>query len=203
MIAFGRLLSTGRIWGERVVTIAGPGVETPKRVRTRLGANVDDLTKGLLKDGHQRVVSGSVLCGRLASGPFAFLGRYHTQISVIPEGRERAFLGWLSPGANTHSIKNTFLSRLNPGRLFSMSTNTNGSPRAMVPIGMYEKVMPLDMVPTYLLRALIVGDTDQAQALGCLELDEEDLGLCTYVCTGKYDYGPLLRHNLTMIEKEG
>jgi len=203
VIAFGRLLSTGRIWGERVVTIAGPGVETPKRVRTRLGANVDDLTKGLLKDGHQRVVSGSVLCGRLASGPFAFLGRYHTQISVIPEGRERAFLGWLSPGANTHSIKNTFLSRLNPGRLFSMSTNTNGSPRAMVPIGMYEKIMPLDMVPTYLLRALIVGDTDQAQALGCLELDEEDLGLCTYVCTGKYDYGPLLRHNLTMIEKEG
>jgi Na+-transporting NADH:ubiquinone oxidoreductase subunit A len=85
----------------------------------------------------------------------------------------------------------------------AMSTTTNGSERAMVPVGAYEKVMPLDILPTQLLRALPVGDTETAQALGCLELDEEDLALCTYVCPGKYEYGEILRDNLTRIEKEG
>jgi Na+-transporting NADH:ubiquinone oxidoreductase subunit A len=84
-----------------------------------------------------------------------------------------------------------------------MTTATGGSRRAMVPIGVYEKVMPLDLLPTQLLRALIVGDTEQASALGCLELDEEDLALCTFVCPGKYNYGPMLRENLTKIEREG
>jgi Na+-transporting NADH:ubiquinone oxidoreductase subunit A len=84
-----------------------------------------------------------------------------------------------------------------------MTTTTNGSERAMVPVGSYEKIMPLDILPTQLLRSLIVGDTEMAQALGCMELDEEDLALCTYVCPGKYEYGPILRDNLTRIEKEG
>ena len=84
-----------------------------------------------------------------------------------------------------------------------MTTTTNGSERAMVPVGAYERVMPLDILPTQLLRALLVGDTETAQALGCLELDEEDLALCTYVCPGKYEYGPVLRDNLARIEKEG
>jgi len=84
-----------------------------------------------------------------------------------------------------------------------MTTDTGGSKRAMVPIGMYEQIMPLDVIPTFLLRSLIVGDAEQAQELGCLELDEEDLALCTFVCPGKYEYGPILRDNLTRIEKEG
>jgi Na+-transporting NADH:ubiquinone oxidoreductase subunit A len=84
-----------------------------------------------------------------------------------------------------------------------MTTTKNGSPRAMVPIGVYETVMPLDILPTQLLRALITKDTDLAQALGCLELDEEDLSLCTFVCPSKYEFGPLLRDNLTQIEREG
>ena len=84
-----------------------------------------------------------------------------------------------------------------------MTTDTGGSKRAMVPIGMYEHVMPLDVLPTFLLRSLIVGDTEQAQALGALELDEDDMGLCTFVCPGKYDYGPILRKNLAQIEHEG
>ena len=83
------------------------------------------------------------------------------------------------------------------------ATTTNGSERAMVPVGNYERVMPLDILPTQLLRSLIVGDTETAQALGCLELEEEDLALCTYVCPGKYEYGPLLRETLTTIEHEG
>ena len=112
-------------------------------------------------------------------------------------------LHYLRAGANKHSVMNLYISKLSPGKLFDFTTSTNGSPRAMVPIGNYEEVMPLDILPTQLLRALIVSDTEMAQKLGCLELDEEDLALCTYVCAGKYEYGPILRDNLTRIEKEG
>jgi Na+-transporting NADH:ubiquinone oxidoreductase subunit A len=132
-----------------------------------------------------------------------YLGRYASQISVIPEAGDRELFGWLSPGANKFSLLNIYLSKFKPSKLFDFSTTTNGSERAMVPVGAYERVIPLDILPTQLLRALIVGDTEQAQLLGCLELDEEDLALCTFVCPGKYEYGPILRDNLTLIEKEG
>ena len=113
-------------------------------------------------------------------------------------------MGWQTPGFEKFSIKRVFASAFfRNSRKFLFTTSTEGSPRAMVPIGMYERVMPLDILPTFLLRALIVGDTEQAQALGCLELDEEDLALCTFVCPGKTEYGPILRENLTRIEKEG
>ena len=150
-----------------------------------------------------RIVSGSLLGGRTARGAFAYLGRYHQQISCLREGKDREMLHYLRPGLEKHSILNVFVSKLMRGKRFDLSTSTNGSPRAMVPVGNYEAVMPLDILPTQLLRALIVGDTQVAQQLGCLELDEEDLALCSYVCAGKYEYGPILRDNLTRIEKEG
>jgi Na+-transporting NADH:ubiquinone oxidoreductase subunit A len=203
VVAIGKLLATGRLWVERVVALAGPQVQRPRLVRTRLGACLSELTAGQLKEGENRVISGSVLAGRTAVEPFDFLGRYHSQVSVLAEGRQREFLGWQKPGLDKFSVKNVFASRLFPGRKFAFTTSTEGSDRAMVPIGSYEKVMPLDIEPTYLLRALIVEDTDKAQALGCLELDEEDLGLCTFVCPGKYEYGPILRRNLEKIEREG
>jgi Na+-transporting NADH:ubiquinone oxidoreductase subunit A len=150
------------------------------------------------------VLSGSVLNGRRAAGWACFLGRYHNQVSVLREGRERELFGWISPGVDRYSAANVFLSSLRRGaKLFSFSTSQNGSPRAMVPIGTYERVMPLDVLPTQLLRALLVRDTDSAQALGCLELDEEDLALCSFVCPSKYDFGPVLRENLEHIEREG
>jgi Na+-transporting NADH:ubiquinone oxidoreductase subunit A len=144
-----------------------------------------------------------VLGGRTARGAVAYLGRYHLQVSVLKEGAEREFMGWLSPGANKHSMLRIYLSQFMKSKRFNFTATTNGSERAMVPVGSYEKVMPLDILPTQLLRSLIVGDTAQAQLLGCLELDEEDLALCTYVCQSKYEYGPILRENLTRIEKEG
>jgi Na+-transporting NADH:ubiquinone oxidoreductase subunit A len=134
---------------------------------------------------------------------FGYLGAYHQQITVLPEGRQREFLGWLTPGADRFSIVNAYLSKLLPGKQFPFSTTTYGSDRAMVPIGMYEAVMPMDILPTFLLRALLVGDLERAEELGCLELDEEDLALCTFVCPGKSEYGPLLRQMLDQIEKEG
>ena len=202
VIAIGRLFKEGVLSTERVVSLAGPSVKSPRLVVTRVGASLDELTAGELVDGSHRVVSGSILGGRTASGVFGYLGRYHQQVSVLEEGTHRVPFGWLSPGTNKHSVMGIYLSKLMPGKLLDYTTNTNGSPRAMVPVGAYEKVMPLDILPTQLLRSLIVGDTDMAVKLGALELAEEDLALCTYVCPGKYEYGPILRDNLTTIELE-
>ena len=175
----------------------------PRLLRTRLGAALDDLTSGELHEGEQRVISGSVLSGRAAhGGVHGYLGRYHQQISVLPEDHNKEFLGWLAAGSKKFSLTRLFLSALAPDRKFDMTTSTNGSPRAIVPIGQYERVMPLDILPTFLLRALASNDIERAQQLGCLELDEEDLALCTFVDPGKHDFGTILRRNLEIIEKE-
>lgn len=203
VIAVGKLFTTGQLSVERVVALGGPVVEQPRLLRTRLGACLNELTAGELKPGNNRVISGSVFGGRNARGAFAYLGRYHQQVSCLAEGNDREMLHYLRAGVNKHSVLNVFVSKLMGGKRFDFTTTTNGSPRAMVPVGNYEKVMPLDILPTQLLRLLIVGDTEMAQKLGCLELDEEDLALCSYVCAGKYEYGPILRDNLTRIEKEG
>lgn len=203
VIAVGKLFTEGRLFTERVVALAGPQVAEPRLLRTRLGADLEQLAAGQLKAGDNRLISGSILGGRTARGPVAYLGRYHNQVSVLLEGRQRHLLGYLSPGVNRFSTLGIYLSQFAPKRRFDFTTTTNGSERAMVPVGSYERVMPLDILPTQLLRALIVGDTAMAQGLGALELDEEDLALCTYVCPGKYEYGPILRDNLTRIEKEG
>ncbi|MDH3638839.1 MAG: Na(+)-translocating NADH-quinone reductase subunit A [Gammaproteobacteria bacterium] len=203
VIAIGRLFTSGRIWTERVVAAGGPLMNSPRLLRTRLGANTEELLAGELERVNSRVISGSILSGRRAVGPLSFLGRYHIQVSALAEGTEREFLGWLTPGVDKYSATNIFVSSLNRRRVFGLTTSQNGSPRAMVPIGVYETVMPLDILPTPLLRALLVGDTDSAQELGCLELDEEDLALCSFVCPSKYDFGPILRERLALIEKEG
>ncbi|OEE75972.1 Na(+)-translocating NADH-quinone reductase subunit A [Vibrio genomosp. F6] len=203
VIAFGKLFLTGEIYTDRVVSLAGPVVNNPRLVRTQLGASLEELTDNELIPGEVRVISGSVLNGVHATGPHAFLGRYHQQVSVLREGREKELFGWAMPGKNKFSVTRSFLGHLFNGQLFNMTTTTNGSDRAMVPIGNYEKVMPLDMEPTLLLRDLCAGDIDSAQSLGALELDEDDLALCTFVCPGKYEYGQLLRECLDKIEKEG
>ena len=205
VIRIGKLFRTGRLDVEQIVALGGPAANSPRLLRTRLGASIAELTAGELQDGEIRVISGSVLTGRSAGDDvFGYLGRFHQQISCVREDRRREFLGWLAPGSGKFSILNVFTSGLQRGRRkFALTTSTNGSARAMVPIGLYEKVMPMDLMPTHLLRALIIGDIERAERLGALELDEEDLGLCTFVCPGKYDYAPYLRDVLTRIEDEG
>jgi len=203
LIAIGSLFSTGRLFMERIVSLAGPAVKQPRLVRSRLGASIEDLVKDELQDVECRVVSGSILSGRRAVDEVNFLGRYHLQVSALTEGRERHFLGWLNPSARYFSASNVFFSSFFPNKRFPLTTSQNGSPRAMVPIEAYQRVTPLQILPTQLLRALLVGDTEMAQALGCLELDEEDLALCTFVCPSKYEFGSALRDTLTRIEKEG
>ncbi|MXS40791.1 Na(+)-translocating NADH-quinone reductase subunit A [Enterobacter hormaechei] len=203
VIAIGKLFTTGELCAERIIAIGGPQATQPRLVRTLLGADLTALLAGETKEGENRIISGSVLSGRHATGPMAWLGRFHLQVSVVLEGREKELFGWVLPGAEKYSITRTTLGHFLRRKLFNFSTSTNGGERAMVPIGNYERVMPLDILPTVLLRDLLAGDTDGAQALGCLELDEEDLALCTYVCPGKYEYGPVLREVLTRIEQEG
>ena len=206
VIAIGALFTTGKLNVERVVSLAGPTVKNPRLVRTRVGANTDDLVAGELADDiESRVVSGSVLYGHEAHGWAAYLGFYSNQISVLEEGRSRELFGWIVPGKDKYSALNVYTSSVDrkDNRLFPLTTDKNGSNRAIVPVGVYEAVMPLDILPTPLLKSLVVGDSDQAQLLGCLELDEEDVSLFTFVDPGKHDFGPVLRANLTKIEKEG
>jgi len=203
IIAIGHLFKTGRLRTDRVIALAGPLALKPRLIRTRLGASLQDLTVNELKDGERRIISGSVFSGYTANGSLAFLGRYHQQVTILPEDKERKLFGWLSPGANLFSVKNVVLSKMKPWKTFDFSTSMHGGVRGIVPIGSYEKVMPLDILSTYLLRALAVDDIDEAEKLGCLELDEEDLSLCTFVCPSKIEHGQNLRRVLTLIEKEG
>ena len=204
VIAIGKLFTEGRIWTDRIISLAGPAVKNPRLVRVRLGANTDDIVDHELWPGECRVISGSIFAGWRAAGWASYIGRFSQQITVLHEGREREFMGWIVPGRHKFSKTNALLSSFARKTLrFPFATSQNGSERAMVPIGVYESVVPLDILPTQLLRALCIQDTDMAQALGCLELDEEDLALCTFVCPSKYEFGPMLRDNLALIEKDG
>jgi Na+-transporting NADH:ubiquinone oxidoreductase subunit A len=203
VIAIGKLFDTGVVVADRVISLAGPAISRPRLLQTRLGAKVSDLLQGEVSGSNNRIVAGSVLCGVKVEAPLEYLNRYALQLSVLEEGNKREFLGWQQPGFNKFSLTKAFAGCWDSAKRFAMTTSTEGSERAMVPIGTYERVMPLDLIPTLLLRALITRDTEKAQELGCLELDDEDLALCTYVCPGKYEYGEILRDNLLKIEKEG
>ena len=201
VIAIGYLFTTGVRFFERVISLAGPEVLNPRLIRTRLGASTEELGEGELNDSKKRVISGSVLDGRKAFGPTSYLGRFHNQVSVIREGTERELLEFVMPGLNKFSLTRLYLGSFR-SKKFNMSTSTEGSNRSIIPIGTYERVMPLDILPTQLLRALVVGDFESSIDLGALELDEEDIALCTFACPGKYEYGPYLRQMLTRIETE-
>ncbi len=202
--AIGKLFASGKLGVGRVVSYAGPPVPDPCLIETRSGACIGDLVDTDWGGVEVRHISGSVLSGKKAMGEsFGFLGRFDNQISILKEGRERVLMGWLSPGLDLFSTINIYLSKFFPNKRFDFTTSTNGSPRSMVPIGMYERVMPMDILPTFLLRSMMVGDLERAEELGVLELAEEDLALCTFVCPGKTNYGPILRRNLELIEKEG
>ena len=215
-LAIGRLFETGAPDVQRIVALAGPPVRRPRLLRTRLGASLADVAGGEIGDGAEavagdavRIVTGSPLGGRTAIGEGApaelhgYLGRFHDTVSALEDDRERRFLGWLAPGFGAFSRARAFASSLLPRKSFAMTTTTYGSPRAIVPIGLYESVFPWDLQPTFLLKSLVAGDIERAEELGCLELLEEDLALCTFVCPGKTAYGPYLRDALELIEKEG
>jgi len=203
VIAIGRLLMTGKLNAERIIALSGPLCSDPKLVRTVMGAAMSDLT--ILDVDHSvpvRLISGSILSGRAGEGESCYLGRYARQITAIKEDHEKILMGWITPMARKYAVQPVLGSAFSK-KLYALTSNLNGGRRAMVPIGTFEELMPQDYLPTQLLRALIVMDTDAAQALGVMELDEEDLGLVGFSCPAKYEYGMALRDCLTKIEKEG
>lgn len=203
VIAIGQLLLTGYLDSSRVVAICGPLAANPRLVRTIAGASMAELTAGENPAGVPvRLISGSVLSGRAGAGAEAYLGRYARQVTLIEEDHKQIPLGWIRPMASKFAVQPVLGSAFTK-KLYALTTNLNGGRRAMVPIGTFEQLMPQDYLPTQLLRALLVMDTDEAQALGALELDEEDLGLVGFACPAKYEYGIALRDCLTKIEREG
>lgn len=205
VIAIGQLFLTGEVAVERVIALAGPAVKAPRLLSTRTGANIQALADGQLNtEAPVRLISGSVLSGSAASAKqYCFLGRRANQVTVLEEAGQRKLLGWLGLGTNQYSILPTFISKFLGTKNFAFTTDTNGSPRAMVPIGMYEKVNAWDILPTHLLRSLLVGDVEMAEKLGALELDEEDVALFSFVCPGKTNFGLVLRSNLERMFQEG
>ncbi|MDU9005371.1 Na(+)-translocating NADH-quinone reductase subunit A [Sedimentitalea todarodis] len=203
VIAVGELFRTGRLPTTKVVAIAGPAAVNPRLVRTRRGASLAELVHGESSSDNLRVISGDVLSGVHAHGALNYIGSFDNQITLLPEGNHRDFFGWIIPSSKKFATAKVHLSSLLGLDKIKFHTNLNGSPRAMIPIGLYEDVMPMDILATQMLRAILVSDTDVAQQLGALELDEEDLALCSYVCMSKYEYGLALRVNLDKIEAEG
>lgn len=203
VMAIGKLMSSGHLDSTRIVSLSGPMCAKPRLVRTILGASIAELTDGeIVGDAPVRLISGSVLSGRAATGSTAYLGRFAKQVTIIEEDAEQTVLGWIRPMPSRFAVQPVLGSAFSK-KLYALTTNLNGGRRAMVPTGTFEELMPQDYLPTQLLRALLVMDTDTAQALGALELDEEDLGLVGFACPAKYEYGLALRDCLAKIEKEG
>lgn len=203
VIAIGRLLEAGTYDATRVVALTGPLMKQPRLVQTVAGASmVELLAEDLETDVPVRMISGSILSGRAGEGPSAYLGRYARQITLIEEDQKQIPMGWIRPMASKYAVQPVLGSAFSK-KLYALTSNLNGGRRAMVPLGTFEELMPQDFLPTQLVRSMLIMDTDQAQALGALELDEEDLGLIGFACPAKYEYGDALRDCLTKIEKEG
>ena len=204
VISIGKLFLNGYIDIDRTISVGGPLSTNPRLIKTIVGASLDDILEGEYdKTENCRVISGSVLSGSHADGDTAYLGKYSRQVTLIKEDKEKHFFGWIKPQPNKYSVMPVLLSAFSFFKLFNLTSNLNGGRRAMVPTGIFECLMPQDFLPTQLLRSLLVMDTDVAQSLGALELDEEDIALCTFACPAKYEYGTALRDSLTKIEKEG
>jgi Na+-transporting NADH:ubiquinone oxidoreductase subunit A len=202
----GKLFKKGILDTSRMIALCGPQIKNPCRVNSEIGACIDELIIGKVEEGKNRYISGSVLCGKESKESVNYLGRFDYQVSALREVNkdDRELLNFLRPGLLKHSSLNLFFTKFKEKYLkLKYTTAMNGADRAIVPIGIFEDIFPYNIMITQLLKSIVTGDTELAQQLGILELDEEDLSLCTYSCPSKYDYGSLLREMLTKIEEEG
>lgn len=198
----GRLFLTGHFDARKIIALAGSEVEKPAYYRTILGAKIGYITEGKLKNKvHQRIISGNVLTGYKVT-PDSFLGFYNNMITVIPEGDQYEFLGWATPGFNKFSISKTFPSFLFPNKKYTLNANYHGEGRAFVVSGQYEKVLPMDILPVYLLKAILAGDLDKMEQLGMYEIAPEDMALCEFVCTSKTPVQQIVEQGIELMMKE-
>jgi Na+-transporting NADH:ubiquinone oxidoreductase subunit A len=203
VLFIGRLFETGKTDFTKIFALTGSEVEKPKYFQTLLGTQVSEITKGHLKKSpyKQRIISGNVLTGTRVN-PINYVGFYDSQISVIPEGNDYELLGWAAPGVDKFSASKTFLSSLFPKKEYELNANMNGGERAFVMSGQYEKVVPMNVFPVFLLKAILANDVDKMEQLGLYEVIEEDFALCEYVCTSKIKVQSILRTGINTMIKE-
>ncbi|MDD4107240.1 MAG: Na(+)-translocating NADH-quinone reductase subunit A [Prolixibacteraceae bacterium] len=203
VLFIGRLFQTGKIDFTRVIALTGSEVKKPQYLKTVVGAPISLITDGNLKKVgyHQRIISGNVLTGEKV-GMQDYLGFFDSQVTVIPEGDDYELLGWVTPGLKKFSASRTFFSNLFPEKEYEMNANLHGGERAFVLTGQYEKVVPMDILPVYLLKAILANDIDKMEQLGIYEVIEEDFALCEYVCTSKIKVQDILRSGINTIIKE-
>ena len=201
IISIGFLKKNNKIRTSKLISLGGPSVHEPSLLNVRVGGNIDEICAGKLKP-NSRIISGSVLHGHESEGVMNYLGFYDSQISAIPDEVNNIFMNWLMPGSTLHSKLNVFISSFIKPKSFIFNTSIGGGDRAIVPISSYEEVIPMDILATQLLKALVVSDIDMAVDLGMLELVPEDLALCSYVCPSKYDYSSILMDNLNKLYQE-
>lgn len=198
----GELFLTGKFNAERIVALTGTGFERPSYVKALIGAQISDVVAGNLKEGNYRIISGNVLTGDKKTKDAA-LGFYHNQVTVIPEGDDYDFFGWNIPRPNKFSVYRAMMfSFLTPNKKYDLNTNTNGEHRGFVLTGEYEKVCPLDIYPMQLLKAILVKDIDQMEALGIYEVAPEDFALTEFVDVSKQDHQRIVRQGLDLMIKE-
>jgi len=203
VIIIGRLFLRGIYDATKVIALAGSEVQKPRYFILKTGASIanivaDNITKN---PSELRFISGNVLTGAKIDAD-GFLGFYDNMVTVIPEGNYYEFMGWAQPGFNKYSFSSTFLSSLLPGRKYALDTNLHGGERAYVVTGQYEKVLPMDIYPVHLIKAILAKDIDKMENLGIYEVAEEDFALCEYVCTSKTNVQEIIREGLDLMIKE-
>lgn len=201
VITIGRLFQKGIVDMSRIVALTGSEVKTARYYKTMMGATIKDMVSNNVEEGELRYISGNVLTGSEISAD-GYIGFYDSQITVIPEGTYCEFLGWAMPGFKKYSVSKTFLAWLMPGKEFKIDTNVKGGVRAFVLTGQYEKVLPMDIFPVQLLKAIIVEDIDLMENLGIYEVAEEDFALCEFVCASKIEAQSIIRNGIELMIKE-
>ena len=200
VVLIGRFFEKSIVDMRKVITLSG-NVKTPYYYKTILGAPVSLLLSTHSSKSNERIISGNVLTGTKIE-PNGFVGFYDSQVTVIDEGNEPEFFGWIAPGFNKFSFSRTFFSWLQPDKEYRLHTNTNGGERLFVFTGQYERVLPMNIYPIHLLKAIIVNDIDKMEQLGIYEVAEEDFALCEFVCPSKIEIQSLIREGLDVIKKE-
>lgn len=202
VIAIGRMFIDGKYDVSKIISVGGNDVSTPAHYSTYAGANIGDLLGDVNSEKEVRIISGDVLTGRKVEKA-DFIDASADQISVLEEGNYHEMFGWLLPIAPRPTISKTFPNFLYPDLEFEGDTNTHGEKRAFVVTGEYEKVLPMNLYPQHLMKAILAGDFEQMEGLGIYELSEEDIALCEFVCTSKMPLQSILRDGLDMMREQG
>ncbi len=202
VIIIGRLFKEGHYRAERLIAVTGSDMDRPRYIKAVTGQPLSDLINQEVDQHKTRLIQGNVLFGTTSSSS-DFLSFYTNQITAIPEGHKPEFLGWLLPGFNKLSLSRTFFSWLSPNKSYALNTNIHGEERAFVMSGQYDKVLPMDILPVFLLKAIMAKDVEKMEGLGIYEVSEEDFALCEFVCTSKIDVQQIIAEGLDLIREEG